>query len=130
MAHDRRDRCRVHLLWGRSDRFPRPQLITAFSDGLVDACVEEHHERREEAIDWFLGFGDNDRTGWTFWETVEQLLVTVPTLCILCRRPLESGHGVDQCVCEVPEARTTCECNPRGGDGEHTRYCPRYLVPA
>ncbi len=126
MTHDRRDRADVHLLWGRSDRFPRPQLITAFSGGLVDAMVEEHEARREEAIEWFMSFGFDDEGGWTFWETREELLVTAPEFCVSCRRPT---HGVEGCACETPEPRTACECNPRGESREHTRYCPRYSAP-
>lgn len=68
----------VHLLWGRSDEYPRPQLVTAFSDGLVDAMVEEHEARREEAIEWFLSFGDDDRADWTFWETAERVVTPPP----------------------------------------------------
>lgn len=114
----------MHLLWGRSDRFPRPQLITAFSDGLVDAMVEEHEERREAAIEWFLSFGDGGRSGWTFWESVEELLVAVPEFCARCRR-LPDDQFLS-CDCEQPELITTCECDPRGEGREHTRYCPRY----
>jgi hypothetical protein len=117
---DRRSRADVHLLWGRSARFPRPQLITAFSGGLVDAMVEEHEERRNEAIDWFLSFDDGDRADWTFWETVEELLVVAPAICATCRRPEQDRF--EACECETPQLETTCECGQ--ANGSHTRYCP------
>lgn len=130
MTHDRRHRQHVNLLWGRSDRFPRPQFITAFNDGLVDAYHEEYCERRDEAIAWFLNLGDEDgREGWTFWETVEALLIVVPPFCTVCRRLHENDDYENVCECDDSVFITTCECDPCGEGREHNRSCPRYEIP-
>jgi hypothetical protein len=128
MGHDRRSRENVHLLWGRSDRFPRPQFIAGFNAGLVDAWAEEYSNRREEAIADFLDFCADDREGWTFWTTLEALLVVTPPFCASCRLIIDNDYAT--CECEDPVPVTACECNPRGEDRLHERYCPRYVEPA
>lgn len=61
----------VHVLWARCDRYPRPQFVTAWNDGLVDAWHDWYLELRAKAIDEWISFGDIDT--WTFWMTVEEV---------------------------------------------------------
>lgn len=124
-ATDRRTRTRIHLLWGRSDRFPRPQLVTAFSAGLVNANPEEHEARRNDAISWFLDYDvESTRGDWTFWETAEELLIVAPAICSTCRRVAQDPF--EACECKDPELVATCECGEGPG---HTRYCPSGPAP-
>lgn len=60
----------VVFLWGVSDQFPMPQFVGAFSGSLAEVCYPAYSERRDEAIEWFLGYGDpDDREGWIFYTT-------------------------------------------------------------
>lgn len=68
-----RERCRFVVLWAISERFSRPQLVGAWSQGLHEAMVEAFDERVEEAKEWFLGFDFEDDDPWTFWTTQESI---------------------------------------------------------
>jgi hypothetical protein len=62
----------IHVLWATCPRYPRPQFVAAWSDGLVECWVETYNEQREEAERFYRDFGDGDE-GWTFWTTVEEM---------------------------------------------------------
>jgi len=64
----------IAALWAfdKSGRYP-PQFVGAVSDGLWDAWPEEAERIREEAVSWFLDFGDDEVDRWEF-ETVFQSL--------------------------------------------------------
>lgn len=69
------DQRTVHVLWARCDRYPTPQFVAAFADGLVDAWSEEYRRKREEAEKYYAGFAhaDDDVEVWTFWTTIAHL---------------------------------------------------------
>lgn len=70
----RSDSAFIHVLWGRSDRFPDPQFIAAWPDGLVEAWTDWYYELRAKAIQDFLDFDEPpDAEPWTFWMTSESL---------------------------------------------------------
>lgn len=64
---------RVHVLWAVSAGFPRPQLVAAFSDGLVECFHGHYMDRRRDAEDDWRAFGDEG--GWTFFTTVADLAI-------------------------------------------------------
>lgn len=76
----------VHVLWARSDRYPEPQFVAAWPDGLVDAWHEWYLALRAEAIRAWVDFDDGgaDEAPWTFWMEGAQLA-----------RPAEVGEPIE-----------------------------------
>lgn len=68
-------KARMTVLWARSDRYKRPCLVAAWSDGYVDAYSVSYHQERDEKLRWFRDFGDPSDGPWTFWTTQEDLVV-------------------------------------------------------
>jgi hypothetical protein len=62
----------VHVLWAASEQYPRPQFVTAFNDGIVEAWTEIYLDMREKACAEWEDFGDYPGP-WTFWVTVEKV---------------------------------------------------------
>ena len=59
----------VIFLWGVSEQFPMPQFVAAFSGSLAEVCDPAYVERRDEAIEWFLGYDDDPADDWMFFTT-------------------------------------------------------------
>jgi hypothetical protein len=68
-----RQRVGFTVLWARSDRYKRPQLIAAWSDGYVDAYGDAWREERDEKMRWFRDFGDPSDGPWSFWISAEAI---------------------------------------------------------
>lgn len=83
MRHDAR-RTLVTVLWAACRRYPQPQFVSSWSEGLEDMMVEEAARLRREAEEWFRGFGDEQI--WQFWTTTEH--IDVP-----CGRPPSRGRS-------------------------------------
>jgi hypothetical protein len=64
------ERVTIHVLWATSQRYPRPQFVAAWPDGLVECWRESYEEQRAEAERFFTDFGDEE---WEFWTTIEHL---------------------------------------------------------
>lgn len=64
------------ILWARSDRYKRPTVVAAWSEGYVDAYSDAYRQERDEKIRWFRDFGDPSDGPWTFWTTQEDLPIT------------------------------------------------------
>ena len=61
------------VLWARSDRYKRPTVVAAWSEGYVDAYNDAYRQERDEKIRWFRDFGDPSDGPWSFWTTQEDL---------------------------------------------------------
>jgi hypothetical protein len=59
----------VIVLWGVSEEFPMPQFVGAWSGSLAEVCDPAYVELRDEAIEWFTGYGDEPAEAWMFFTT-------------------------------------------------------------
>jgi hypothetical protein len=67
----------VVVLWATSPRYPRPTVVTAWSDGLVEAWHDLYLEQRRDAETFFRDFGEPSDGPWTFWTTHEDLAPSI-----------------------------------------------------
>lgn len=56
-------------LWATCPRFPTPQYVAAWPEGLDNLMPEEAASQREQAEEWFRSFGDE--VDWRFFTTTE-----------------------------------------------------------